>query len=97
MIRITLPSDLEQAIERRAQECGTPPERFVVDDLRLRYLPETSPSEHSLHPGTLADYLGDFVGSVDSHDVFPEGSPLSDRAGEEFANMMLEKHRQGKL
>ena len=44
----------------------------------------------------MAEYLGDLVGCIDSRDVFPEGSHLSEETGK-FAELMAEKRRQGRL
>ena len=55
-------------------------------------------SEMSVAEGqTMTDFLKDFIGCVDSSAVYPEGSRLSENTGNTFAELMVEKHQQGKL
>jgi hypothetical protein len=97
MLTITLPPELEQAIEERAQEQGTTPELLVLGDLRERYLPERQPEPPVVEGQTMADFLKDFIGCIDSSEAYPEGSRLSEDTGRKFAALMVEKRRQGKL
>ncbi len=97
MIKIILPPDLEQAVTHQAQQQGTSPELYLLNDLRHRYLAQESPASPPQEVQDMAEYLGDFVGCIDSRDVFPEGSHLSEDSGRKFAELMVEKRRQGKL
>ena len=98
MITITLPEELARIIEHRAQQEGATPETLAIDSLtRLLMPPFTSPDEPIPEGESLADYLKDYIGCVDSADIYPEGSRLSEDAGRKFAALMVEKRKQGKL
>ncbi len=97
MINIILPPDLEQAVTHQAQRQGTSPELYLLNDLRQRYLAQESPAPPSQEAQSMAEYLGDFVGCIDSREVFPEGSHLSEDSGRKFAELLAEKRRQRKL
>jgi hypothetical protein len=47
--------------------------------------------------GTLAEALADFIGVLDSSEIVPGGAQLSERTGERFAEILLEKRKQGRL
>jgi hypothetical protein len=94
MITITLPPELEKTVNEKAQQQGTTPELLVLDELRLRF----SPIRPSASPeGTLADFLGEFIGSIHSSDVIPGGAQMSTESGKKFAAGMVKKRREGKL
>ncbi len=97
MVTITLPPELETTILERAQRSGTTPELFLLDDLRERYLPKQQPEPPVIEGQTMADFLKDYIGCVDSSETYPEGSRLSEDTGRKFAELMVEKRRQGKL
>jgi hypothetical protein len=97
MIKIVLPPDLEQAVTHQAQQQGTSPELYLLNDLRQRYLAEEPPASPPQAGQTMAEYLGNLVGCIDSREVFPEGSHMSEDSGRKFADLMVEKRRQGKL
>ena len=101
MITITLPPELESIVTERAQHQGTTPELFLLDDLLQRYaptpLPEPNAETKPVEGETMADFLKEFIGCVDSSEKYPEGSHLSENTGRKFKELMLEKHRKGKL
>ena len=61
--------------------------------LLLSQHPEMSVAEGK----TMANFLSDFIGCVDSSAAYPEGSWLSENTGRAFAERMAAKRRQGKL
>lgn len=95
MLTITLPPELEEAVTKRASECGITPERLAVDDLRRVYLGTRADTESEGQ--TLLDYWADYIGAVDSRENGREASNLSEDTGRKFTELMVEKHRQGKL
>jgi hypothetical protein len=95
MVTITLPPDLEEAVTRRAHDQGTTPEVLAVDELRRIYL--AAQDTGNPEGKTLLDYWTDYIGSVDSRDNGRESSNLSENTGQKFAQLMVDKHRHGKL
>ncbi len=94
MVTITLPPELEHTVAERAQQLGTTPQLLVLDELRRCFSPAPpAPSEE----GTLADYLGEFIGCIHSSEVVPGGAQMSRDSGKKFAAGMAEKRRAGKL
>jgi hypothetical protein len=96
MLTITLPPELEEVVTREARKRGTTPDRLVIEVLRNAFLPAEAANESELQ-GTLADYLSDYIGSVNSRENGGEVSNLSEDTGKKFTQLMVEKHRQGKL
>jgi len=94
MITITLPPDLEKTVNEKAQEQGTTPELLILDELRLRFSPVQSAAPQE---GTLADFLGEFIGSIHSSEVIPGGAQMSTNSGKKFAAGMSKKRQAGKL
>ncbi len=97
MVTITLPPELEKAVTERAQRNGTTPELFLLNDLQERYLPNKQPEPPVVEGQTMADFLKDYIGCVDSSETYPEGSRLSEDTGRKFAELMVAKRKQGKL
>ena len=94
MVTITLPPELEQPIIEQARRRGTTPELLTLDVLHREFLP---PSPPTANEGTLADFLGDFIGCLDSGEIVPGGARMSENVGEKFAEGMVEKRRAGHL
>jgi hypothetical protein len=91
---ITLPPELERVLEQRAQQQGTTPEMLAIDSLAKLYMPPAVlPAEEG---ETLADYWADYIGTIDSSEVVPGGANLSENTGRRFAELMVEKYRNGK-
>jgi len=95
MVTITLPPELEQVITEQAQRQGTTPELLALDKLRASFLP-TAPGEPLPEGATMADYLADFIGCIDSRKIVPGGANLSIDSGKKFTELLLERHRKGK-
>ena len=94
MVTITLPPELEKAVIQRAHKQGTTPELIALDGLREKFLPASEPDAVE---GTMADFLGDFIGCFDSREIVPGGANLSENTGDKFKELMLQKYREGKL
>jgi hypothetical protein len=96
MATITLPPVLEQAMTEQAKRQGTTLEVLALDKLNAAFLPAT-PDATVVEGETLADFLGDFIGCIDSGEHTPGGARMSENIGEKFAQGMVEKHQAGKL
>jgi hypothetical protein len=96
-VTITLTPDLERALAEAAQRQGITPEMLAREFLRERLLPAGEPVPEQLESMTLAESLADFIGVLDSGEYVPGGAHLSERTGERFAELLLEKRRQGHL
>lgn len=93
---ITLTPELEGALARRAARQGTTPELLALHDLQELYKEERE-SEQFVGK-TLADVLAGRIGTIRSseHTGVPT-SYLSESEGEDFADHLAEKRRQGRL
>ncbi len=96
MAAITIPPALERAIMQQAERQGTTLEVLAVDKLNAAFLPAVS-DETEIEGETLADFLGDFIGCLDSGEHVPGGARMSENVGEKFAQGMEEKRKAGKL
>jgi hypothetical protein len=94
MTTINLPTDLEQAIEERAQQQGTTPELLIVDKLREQFLPSAAP-ENGTDERTMADFFAGYVGGLHSGEFVPGGAQLSTDSGRKFTELLLKKRREG--
>lgn len=94
-MNLTLPPEVENALAAAAQQKGTTPELLALECLRDKFLNGAQPTQYP--PGSLAEYLKDYIGAISSKDRFPEGSRMSEDTGKKFAEGMVEKHRQGRL
>ena len=96
MATITLPPALELAITREAQRQGTTLEILALDKLTASFFP-ASPIDDTFEGESLADFLGDFIGCIDSGEIVPGGARMSENTSEKFAEGMLAKREAGHL
>lgn len=94
MLTIRVPQDLERTIEEQAQNRGTTPELLVLEALHRRFSPALSAQEEE---GSLADFLGEFVGCIQSSQTTPGGAQMSTDPGRKFAEGMVKKRREARL
>ena len=99
MATITLPPALELAITQEAQRQGTTLEILALDKLTSSFLSAlpAPPDDNHFEGESLADFLGDFIGCLDSGEFVPGGARMSENTGEKFAEGMLAKHDAGHL
>ncbi len=95
MVTITLPPELEKVVTQQANQRGTTPELLALDDLQRIYL--NPQDDTQADEQTLADYWADYIGSVDSRENNVHRSDWSENTGQKFTELMIEKHRKGKL
>ena len=95
MLTLQIPTDIHKVISEKATLQSTTPELYLLKDLRERYLPSNSGMEPNLEGLTMADFLKDFIGCIDSSDTYPNGSKLSENTGAKVAQLIVGKHYKG--
>ena len=96
MATITLPSDLALAITEQAERQGTTLEMLALDKLNATFLPAHA-AEVTSDGETMADFLKDFIGCIDSREVVPGGVNMSEFTARKFGEILKNKHEAGKL
>ncbi len=96
MVTITLTPELEQAVVKRAQQQGTTPEIYLLDDLRERFLPDSPAANKGDNGETMADFFEGYAGTVNTREIVPGGANLSKETGKKFKEIMVEKYRSSK-
>lgn len=94
---IAVPSELEHVLIAEAQRLGTTPESLAVDSLRERFASSTLSEVSPTNQATLADFLGEAIGSLHSSEIVPGGAQMSAGSGKKFAAGMLKKRQQRRL
>jgi hypothetical protein len=97
MLTITLTPELEKAATERAEQQGTTAELIALDSLRRQLLPAPSASSSPDREGSLADFLGDFVGCLHSSENIPGGAQMSTDSSKKFAKGMMKNRAEGRL
>jgi hypothetical protein len=93
---ITLTPDIEKALASEANRKGTTPETLALDCLRSRFLAE-SVDDSTPPKGSLAEFLADRIGVIDSGQIVDGGARMSEKTGRDFAEGLLKKKQQGRL
>ena len=86
-MKITLTPDMERTLIEQARKLGTTPEQLVVDSLTERFASAVPESQ-----GTLADFLHEHIGVLDSRKYIPGGARMSENSGKKFAAELLKQH-----
>jgi len=92
---IHLSPELERRIAEAAEAAGTTP-----DDLLEKRLSEMFPAAQiggEDGAGSLADFLGDYIGILHSSEHVPGGANLSENTGERFTDLLVEQRANGRL
>jgi len=92
---LQIPPELEAEILAEAARRGSDPQEMSLRILRDGCQQRTEPDRGA--EGTLADRLKDVIGVLDSGELIPGGAQMSSKTGADFAEGMMEKHRQGHL
>ena len=92
----TLTPELEQAMMEQARRQGTTLEMLALDELNAHFLP-APPAERDTEGETMADFLKDFIGCIDSREVVPGGANMSEYTGRKFGELLLKKRKAGNL
>ena len=88
---LTLTPDIAEALIEQAQKQNLTPEQIALDSLRRRFVVSDE------QPETMLDFLGDFVGCIDSSELVDGKSTLSEDNGKQFAELMQLKRQKGQL
>ena len=96
MATITLSPELEYAMTELARRQGTTVEILALDNLNSAYL-RSQVVEIPSNGETMADFLKDFIGCIDSSDVVPGGANMSEYNGRKFGEILQRKHQVGDL
>ncbi|MCW3051582.1 MAG: hypothetical protein JWN14_752 [Chthonomonadales bacterium] len=96
MATITLTPELEKAMTEQARLQGTTLEMLAIDKLNAYFLPSL-PAENTSEGETMADFLKDFIGCIDSREVVPGGANISEYSGRKLGEILIKKHRVGNL
>lgn len=96
-MKITLTPELERALEEQAREQGTTPEQLALESLRRQFVAPTESKPDPTFEGSLADFLGDLIGSIQSSEHVPGGAQMSQSTGKSFAQGLMKKRQQGHL
>jgi hypothetical protein len=97
MTIITIPLEIETPLMEAARRQGTTPELLAVDYLRQRFAAEIQRAAPANGAKNLAEYLGDFIGCIDSGENVPGGARMSENIDEKLTAILLENKRQGHL
>lgn len=79
-MEITLTPEIEEGLVQQARQLGISPQELALESLRRQFA--TAPqTEASGEVGqTLADFLGDTIGALDSGEFIPGGARMSESA-----------------
>ena len=91
------PTDIESALADEARRQGTTPELLALDCLRQRFVLAPADSRPEGDQESLADFLADHIGVLNSAEQIPGGAQMSEDTGKKFAAGMLRKRQQGRL
>lgn len=96
-MNITLTPEIERALEEQARAHGTNPEQLALEILSRQLVAPAELKPDSTFEGSLADFLGDLIGSLHSSEHVPGGAQMSESTGKSFAQGLLNKRQQGHL
>jgi predicted transcriptional regulator len=96
-VTIELSPDLEQALDDAARAQGTTPQTLAAEWLRERLFPSSSQAHASSFPRNLAERLAGYVGILDSGEHVQGGAQMSERTGEQFTDILVQRRQQGRL
>lgn len=106
-MEITLTPEIEAGLVQRARQLGVSPQDLALQSLRRQFA--ASPIEKAEEARedavrgsgegsqTLADFLSDAIGSLDSGELIQGGAGMSESVDEVFMRGLLEKRAQGRL
>lgn len=93
---IDIPPEMEQQLDDMARQKGTTPESLVLSAVQ-HLLSPGAPGPATSPPGSMAEFLEGYVGVFDSRDWTPGGARLSERTGEQFTDILVQKRREGHI
>lgn len=93
-MQINLAPEIEKALIQQAKQTGISSEQLANDLLGRQLLADQAISFTDRN--TLADFLGNFVGALQSGNQEIERSNWSENTGKRFGELMVRKHREGR-
>lgn len=96
MTTIMLTPELEKVTAEQAREMGTTLELLALNKLTEAFLP-LNPISDDPEGETMADFLRDYIGCIDSREVVPGGANMSEFTGRKFGERLKEKQTAGNL
>ncbi len=90
-LKLQLTPDLETALAEQARQRGTTLELLALESLRERFV---APDAPPVPAQSLADFLGEHLGALQSSEVVPGGARMSEETSKKFAAGLLRQHRQ---
>jgi len=91
-----LPDDLARDLSAAADKQCITPEQLAIGYLR-QHIPAMRATESESAGGTMADYLRDVIGVINSAEMVPGGANMSQDTGKKFTEIVLKKRTEGKL
>lgn len=93
---IELTPDLERALAKAAERRGTTPQVLALALLSEQLLDADTVGPAA--PGaTMADFLADHIGVLDSSEYISGMSDLSEETGRKFTAALLKRQQEGRL
>ena len=89
--------EIERRLAEAAKAAGTTPDLLAEEYLKDRLDSPAMSNGAGNHARTLEDFLGEFIGYLDSGDDNPEIAHLSENTGERFTDLLIEQRAQGRL
>jgi hypothetical protein len=97
-VTIVLTPEVERELASRAQRQGTTPDLLADTYLRERLFAEAEENQlGNGGPRTLAERLKGYVGVLSSSEHVPGGAQMSERTGEQFSQILLDRQAGGRL
>jgi len=93
-MHITIPPELESALNEYGRSSGKPPEVVAIDALRERFGAQ-SDARHE-HGESLADFLRGHVGVLHSGELVEGGAGISEHCGERFSALLAKARNQSR-
>jgi predicted transcriptional regulator len=94
---IEFPPELKRKLDETARRQGTTPDALVVTIVRDQLLSEERTKPADAAPRNLAERLKGYVGVLHSSEHVPGGAQMSERTGEKFTEILLQRRREGRL
>lgn len=93
-VTIEFPPELERKLDESARRKGTTPGALVLTIVRNQLLAEEETESPNPAPRNLAEYLADHIGVLSSVKDGVSQGDLSERTGERYKEILLEREAQ---
>ncbi len=96
-MEIILTPEIEKGLVEQAEQMGISPQALALESLRRQFAVTSHTDSTPATAWSLADFLGDAIGIVDSGDLIPGGGGMSVSADDLFTQGLVEKREKGRL